>query len=712
MNRDVAIGKRIAALREEAGFKQNELAKKLTWSPAVLSRIESGDRPLAPDELLTVLDGIGTADAMKLQEILERRWRMIPEPPLGDPDADLLWEAEQVAQQVHALAERPDVKQFYERRLVRYQEELFAKAGDVADKRYRATLIGTIAVGKSTAICREEGLEIPASKGMPKAVLETGAGGITICDVHVRRGPGYGLIVEPCTEDEVRQHVYDFSNFLLNPPQASRSENDDGEGAMSPGISREVERALRNMTGLRRRRGERKPDGTVIPPVDEARELTARFTDAKSLSVEILSRMELHKRDRRDIWYDDIIGKPPLEWLQEIFEHVNNGKSGEFTLPRRIELVVPIAILGEESVSVTLIDTQGIDDIAERGDLEAHFDDSHTVVVLCTVFNEAPATAVRQLLTRAIEGGVRTLDSHAAILVLPRPNEALAVKDNGFPVQSAEEGYEVKGEEVQLKLQPMGLDHLPVLFFNAAEDEPEQLRIFIRARITAVQEWHRNGLRDIIAGAKSMLENYEKDQAREAMAAAARRLTIWLDHNEKIPTKLKRHVHDSLVAAVKAAHPRTIYASVVREGDWWNLNYAHQLSHGARRIAAGIAEPKLRGFKEIADNLLQDDQFSDAHDLIHQAVRVAEAGFDALVRKAQLVGQSIHSDEMTDDNDFWRSCLSEWGKGPGYRDRINNHNESWFEETNEGEADARVIQLVTDSWHETVNVVRHLLEQD
>ncbi len=712
MNRDVAIGKRIAVLRDEAGLKQNELAKRITWSAAVLSRIENGDRALAPEELQTVLDGIGTADALKLREILGRQWQVIPEPDLGDSDADLLWEAEQAAQQVHALAERPDVKQFYERRLVRYKEELLAKAASVADKRFQAAFIGTIAVGKSTAICRAECLEIPGSKGMPKAVLETGAGGITICEVHVRRGPGYGLIVEPCSEDEVRRHVADFANFLVNPPQASRSDSDDSEGSASPGISREVERALRNMTGLRRRRSEKRSGGTIVPAVDEARELAARFADAKSLSVEILSRMELHKRDRRDIWHDDTRGKPPLDWLQEVFELVNNGRNEEFTLPRRIELVVPVAILGDESVSVTLIDTQGIDDIAERGDLEAHFDDTHTVVVLCTVFNEAPATAVRQLLTRAREGGIRTLNSHAAILALPRPGEALAVKDNGFPVQSAEEGYEVKGEEVQLKLQPIGFDRLPVLFFNAAEDAPEQLQNFIRARITAVQEWERNGLREIIAGAKSMLENYEKDQAREAMAAAARRLTIWLNHNEAIPAQTKRHVQDSLLAAVRAAHPRTIYAAIVRDGDWWNLNYAHQLSHGARRIAAGIAEPKLQKFKEIAENLLQDDQFSDAHDLINQTVRTMDAGFDALVRKAQLVGQSIHSDEMTADTSFWKTCSGEWGTGAGYRDRINGHNQSWFEEENEGEADARVMQLVADSWLEVVATVRHLLAQD
>jgi hypothetical protein len=114
-----------------------------------------------------------------------------------------------------------------------------------------------------------------------------GAGGITICEVHLRHGPGYGLLIEPCTEDEIRHHVTDFANFLLNPAQPSEEE----AGAGAPGISREVERALRSMTGLRRRRAERKPDGTVIPATDKARELAATMPDAKSLSVELLARM-------------------------------------------------------------------------------------------------------------------------------------------------------------------------------------------------------------------------------------------------------------------------------------------------------------------------------------------------------------------------------------------------------------------------------------
>lgn len=59
MSRDAAIGRYIATLREGAGFKQHELAKRLEWSAAVLSRVESGARPLSDHELSIVLRGSG-----------------------------------------------------------------------------------------------------------------------------------------------------------------------------------------------------------------------------------------------------------------------------------------------------------------------------------------------------------------------------------------------------------------------------------------------------------------------------------------------------------------------------------------------------------------------------------------------------------------------------------------------------------------------------
>ena len=606
------------------------------------------------------------------------------------------------------------MKQFFERRLVRYKEELVTSAATLAKKQYRVAFLGTIAAGKSTAICRAEGLELPSPKGMPRTVLETGSGGITICEVHLRKGPDYGLIIEPCPEDELRRHVTDFANVVHPSGRSAPPADDvDGEGegeAGGQGVSREVARAIRSMTGLRTHRSEKKPDGTVIPAWDEARKLAEAFPDTKSFSVELLARMELHKRDRRVIWHTDTIGRHPLDWLQEMFERVNNGRHPEFTLPKRIELILPTSLLGEEALSVTLIDTQGIDDVAERADLEQHFDDSHTVVLLCTLFNEAPQTQVRALLKRAREAGVRTLQSHVGLLVLPRSGDALKVKDNGVLVETDEDGCAVKGEEIQLKLSPLGLQDLRVDFFNAAEDTPEKLRTFIRERIDAVRNSHRDTLSEIIDGARALLANYETEQSLEIMRAAARRLEVWLTSNSTLNGAPARHVEDSLISAVSTSHWRTIAASVVRTGEWPKLDYPHQLSHGARRIATKMVEPKLTGLREVANNLLHDEQFEDAFDLIRQCVRAADDGFDKLLRKVQLVGQSVHADEMQTDLSFWQRCENISGRG--YVARITECTQQWFSEEHAGAADTRVVRLVQDTWAEIIQAVRELTTQE
>ena len=104
------LGRYLTQVRERAGIKQAELARKVTWSPAVLSRVESGERSLADDELDQLLDAIDTPEAGKLRDALSRDWRVLPRPSLDHPDQDLLCAAEEVAQQLTTLREQPDAR--------------------------------------------------------------------------------------------------------------------------------------------------------------------------------------------------------------------------------------------------------------------------------------------------------------------------------------------------------------------------------------------------------------------------------------------------------------------------------------------------------------------------------------------------------------------------------------------------------------------------
>lgn len=74
-----------------------------------------------------------------------------------------------------------------------------------------------------------------------------------------------------------------------------------------------------------------------------------------------MARMELLKRDSRSIAYHTVAqANLLLKWLKDTFEAINNGRHPDFTLPKRIEVVVKDALL-EHEVLQSVIDTKGID---------------------------------------------------------------------------------------------------------------------------------------------------------------------------------------------------------------------------------------------------------------------------------------------------------------------------------------------------------------
>ena len=598
MASSVQVGRYLAQLREKGGFKQNELAQKMTWSPAVLSRVESGERPISQEELASILTAIGTEDSQKFAETITRDWKYLPEPVLGHPDDDSLWDAELAFRGIDEHLDSPEIGNASVKRFHEHRSAIKTAADLVLGTGYNAAFIGDIGVGKSTAICRATGLEVQDNQ-RTDPVLEAGAGGITICEVHLAQGPEYGIFVEPVSDAELRREVSEFAHYqIMSLDAGSEGTQEDQE---IHGTTKEIERAIRNM----------KYAAFVAKGSEQREELATRWTmpeiwlrgfadkglDADALAVEIISKTKLHQRTKREAWYSEMSGKDELRWLRDTFLDVNNGRNPDFSLPKRMVVMVPKPVLKDKdhSLAISIIDTKGIDGTAEREDLEFHFNDPKTVAILCSRFNDAPSSSVQQLLERAVEGQFPDVETKAAVLVLARPEEALAVKtDQGEPAEDAEDGYDLKGEQARMTLRSRNLPTSGLEFFNVREDEPERLNDFVFGLVQNLRELHTQRLNGVVAEANALVENFEKEQKSETLRAAAHRLQAWIDGNRELqPSGLP--FENSLLNAIGGAHPSSVRASVRRQGEWYKLDYSHQLGYGARVTVLRAVTHKQRG---------------------------------------------------------------------------------------------------------------------
>ena len=639
----------------------------------------------------------------------QRIWSKLPEPPPGHPDETLLWEAEQALHTIAKLADRPDIRNVFARRLDEYSSELVKTAGLVRQTEHNIAFIGDIGVGKTTALCRVVGLEMSRTPGATTSVLETGQGGTTICEVRIVNGSDYGIVVEPRSESELQREVRELAHFVT-PSSESRQDGETG-ASRGTGVSREVERAIRNMSGLIPGKPQQN-EGTHVPAIDPARVLAAELDDENNLAAEIWNRIGIQNRTRRELWYADAAQSDadPLRWLNGNFRHVNNGRHPEFSLPRRIDVTVPSRILGAESLSIRIVDTKGIDGVAERADLESYLNEPNTIAVLCTSFNNAPAVSVQQLLERAMKAGFPDLETKSAVLVLPHPGAALGMKDYaGDPVDEVWEGYDLKRAQAELQLSTSNLPKSRIEFFNAKEDDVQRFSGFLLDLVAGLRKTHHDRLEEVILGAMELVENYENEQARAVQQQAARRLTIWLENNRQVGP-FSEPVHASLFQAIGRAYASSLRASVRRNGDWPNLNYEHHLGYGARAMTADVVALKANEFRAVATNLLQDAEMEDAFQLVRQASRIFTSGTEILLEAAKSLGEEAHTEYMEPDNPFWDRCDHEWGRGPGYKNRVTGHHLVWFGA--HPETETVIAELVAEEWQKILDRVAAILADE
>lgn len=670
--------------REEAGVKQAEMGARLGVSGSVISRLEKSEHT---DDTMAkrYLEALSTDTSRAIVEFYSRDWRISVRPSFHHPQFEDLWSAESALQRLEQFEHSEEYDALLAAPLSLVRSSLEAATDFIAGVEHSIAWIGTVGVGKTTALSLLTGLVVPDKTGRPQPVFPASGGRTTTSEVIIRAAPAYGIAVEPMSDDNVR---------LLVTEMVSAVATSNG------GISTELDRAIRNMADLGKRRSADDPR-TLADPV---RDLLADDTEQQDVVDEIVNRMRLDQRTETQMIMSETAAEG-LHWLAENIANINFGRHPRFSVPQRVTVFVPASAMRKTRYELSIVDTKGIHGTTERADIQAFTSDARTLSILCCSFNDAPGTDPLKLLKSLQAGGSDAIDKQRVmLLVLPRADEALKVIDaSGEPVESIEMGYAIRAGQIEDSLAEANLPQVPIAFFNAVADGPSGGWEGIAERIDAMRLRQLERLHRFVTLADDLITNADAariQQARTTIADEAHSIVKAYPAVEG----MVRPAHQRLIEELDAGHPSSIAASIARRGGWENFDVHHMIGVGVRVDAnrrTNTLFTKIRGRLEALR-----DKFAALPEIVGLIETLLEDVSDwqqEFLARSLSVGRNAFKPYLDRSEDLWANLRARYGGGSGYRHDVAEMVKEWFDETPElVEARRRVDARLTDAWRELV----------
>ena len=252
----------------------------------------------------------------------------------------------------------------------------------------------------------------------------------------------------------------------------------------------------------------------------------------------------------------------------------------------------------------------------------------------------------------------------------------------------------------------LGFGDFSVQFFNSHEDEAEGIRAQVGARVQAMFDGYRQTTRQLVEDARTLLANFEDEQTQEIVRQAMLMVRNWVATNGHL--RPAGSIEGSLMRQVEVAHPSTLHATTRRRGGWYNLDFSHHLSYGARLVVSAMLREKMKSFEEHCRTFLAAPENEPARPLLDQAQRAMARTHKKLAKRAQLHGEMWFHDEMEPDDPHWKKGVERWGKGEGYMLDVIRFNRHWFSE--KPRANERLAAMAERKWQEALADIENMLD--
>jgi len=224
----------------------------------------------------------------------------------------------------------------YYKRLSNHKEMLDDSKLYLESLEHTVAFIGSVGVGKTSTICSLLNLQKDN-----EPLLKTGSGRTTVCEVEIQEGEQLGIFIQPYKDSEIFSYLDEFSYHIAG----TKNKTLDFE------LSSEIERALRNMLGLKIKR--KKSASGEIQRIDPAIELYKSVSNISEFYEKLITLIKLDKRTSTEIMAEPEDGE---EWISKEFLRINNGLNTSVSLPKKIIIKLNRKLMSS-NIKLSVIDT-------------------------------------------------------------------------------------------------------------------------------------------------------------------------------------------------------------------------------------------------------------------------------------------------------------------------------------------------------------------
>lgn len=297
-----------------------------------------------------------------------------------------------------------------------------------------------------------------------------------------------------------------------------------------------------------------------------------------------------------------------------------------------------------------------------------------------------------------------------SIVVLPRSGEARAMKDDeGELAQADTDGYAIKQMHVQDALAGSDLSGVPITFFNIMADDSTATRTVLLGQLDRMRETAADRLFDLCAAVDDLIKNHEAQAVNAAVEEVANQLDAFLRGNPRLSAR-ERLAHTEALNTVKGVrYAATLWAATRRRGEYSGLNVIHQVGVGAARDARSRCDGWFGKLDGLLNTLKADPDLALAAKSIDQIGTSAALSRTAFLEAVQRAGAEVYREPLS-QAPVWSACASEWGLGSGFKARVADHLDKWFDSN--PELKERLETIVVSLWEEMVIApLRRLAEE-